>query len=47
MAGALLNQGHIALSAFEPNGIVSTIITQNFDGLHHATGSQTVSQESS
>jgi NAD-dependent SIR2 family protein deacetylase len=42
MTAALPNQGHMALAALEANGIVSTIITQNVDGLHHEAGSQSV-----
>ena len=42
MAGAQPNQGHLALAALETHGFVSTIITQNVDGLHHDAGSQAV-----
>lgn len=42
MAGAHPNVGHRALASLESFGIVSSIITQNVDGLHHAAGSRSV-----
>lgn len=42
MAGARPNRGHAALVALESLGVVSTVISQNVDGLHHAAGSQSV-----
>lgn len=36
------NPAHLALAEMERLGIVSTIITQNIDGLHQAAGSQRV-----
>lgn len=42
MAEARPNQGHVALAKLESRGVVSTVITQNVDGLHHEAGSQSV-----
>lgn len=42
MANATPNAGHNALAKLQFGGIVSTVITQNVDGLHHATGSQSI-----
>lgn len=42
MASARPNRGHTALATLEARGVVSTVITQNVDGLHHAAGSQSV-----
>ena len=42
MGGARPNRGHTALATLEARGVVSTVITQNVDGLHHAAGSQSV-----
>lgn len=42
MGSARPNQGHFALAALQLSGIVSAIITQNVDGLHHEAGSQSV-----
>lgn len=36
------NKGHLILAEWERRGLVSAIITQNVDGLHHAAGSQAV-----
>jgi NAD+-dependent protein deacetylase sirtuin 4 len=36
------NAGHVALARLEAGGIVTGIITQNVDGLHHAAGSRAV-----
>lgn len=42
MGAARPNPGHFALATLQVSGIVSSIITQNVDGLHHAAGSQSV-----
>jgi NAD-dependent SIR2 family protein deacetylase len=42
MSRALPNDGHRALAVLEDAGHVSTLITQNVDGLHHEAGSQNV-----
>lgn len=42
MAAARPNTGHEALARLEARGLVTGIITQNVDGLHHAAGSQEV-----
>ena len=42
MAAARPNDGHVALAKLEASGVVSTVITQNVDGLHHVAGSQSV-----
>ncbi len=36
------NKGHYALAKLEEMGLVSSIITQNVDGLHHVAGSRDV-----
>ncbi len=36
------HRGHIALAKLEEMGLVSSIITQNVDGLHHVAGSKNV-----
>jgi len=36
------NSGHQALAELERDGIVTGVITQNVDGLHHAAGSRNV-----
>ena len=36
------NQAHIALAAMEEKKLVETVITQNVDGLHQASGSKNV-----
>jgi NAD+-dependent protein deacetylase sirtuin 4 len=36
------NAGHFALAALENDGILTGVITQNVDGLHHAAGSRIV-----
>ena len=36
------NRAHIALSELERNGKLSSVITQNIDGLHQAAGSENV-----
>ncbi len=36
------NKGHLILAEWERRGLVSAVITQNVDGLHHAAGSQAV-----
>jgi NAD-dependent SIR2 family protein deacetylase len=41
-ARALPNAGHRAIAALQQAGLVSGIITQNVDGLHHAAGSDQV-----
>ncbi len=33
------NRAHLALAEFERHGTLTTLITQNIDGLHHAAGS--------
>lgn len=38
MAGARPNKGHNAVSALVKRGIVSSVITQNIDGLHQRSG---------
>src|SRR6478735_7472051 len=42
MAKASPNDGHRALAALERDGHVTTLITQNVDGLHHEAGSRHV-----
>jgi len=42
LASAEPNEGHRALAALEGAGIVSSIVTQNVDGLHQAAGSTNV-----
>lgn len=42
MAQARPNGGHRALAALEASGGVSAVITQNVDGLHQRSGSQSV-----
>lgn len=42
MEKAIPNAGHHALAKMQASGIVSTVITQNVDGLHHAAGSPSV-----
>lgn len=42
MASARPNAAHVALAELEHAGIVSGVITQNVDGLHHAAGSSRV-----
>ena len=39
---AVPNTGHRAMATLEQAGVVSTLITQNVDGLHRAAGSRTV-----
>jgi NAD-dependent deacetylase len=41
-AGAQPNDGHRILAAWEADGLVRTVITQNIDGLHQAAGSRQV-----
>ena len=36
------NEGHRALTTLEAAGVVSGVITQNVDGLHHKAGSRSV-----
>lgn len=36
------NRGHIALAELEAMGMLSSIITQNVDGLHHVAGNKNV-----
>src|SRR5512142_1138840 len=36
------NSGHLAIVELERMGILSAVITQNIDGLHHRAGSTTV-----
>ncbi|MEI6127224.1 MAG: NAD-dependent deacylase [Pseudomonadota bacterium] len=36
------NQGHYALAALENMGLLSSIITQNVDGLHHVAGNKNI-----
>lgn len=42
LANARPNAAHVALAELEHAGIVSGVITQNVDGLHHAAGSRRV-----
>lgn len=42
MAHAQPNDGHRAIAALEATGVVTTVITQNVDGLHQAAGSNEV-----
>lgn len=42
VAGARPNPAHDALAALEREGVVSGVITQNVDGLHHRAGSRRV-----
>lgn len=42
MAAARPNAGHIALAALERAGVVTGVVTQNVDRLHHAAGSRRV-----
>jgi NAD-dependent deacetylase len=42
VSGARPNQGHIGLAALESLGKLSSIVTQNVDGLHQAAGSASV-----
>jgi NAD-dependent SIR2 family protein deacetylase len=42
MGQAAPNAGHHALAQLEQHGCVSTVITQNVDGLHHRAGSKSV-----
>jgi NAD-dependent SIR2 family protein deacetylase len=42
MAQARPNDGHRAVAALQAGGVVSTVITQNVDGLHQAAGSEEV-----
>jgi NAD-dependent deacetylase len=42
MLGALPNDAHLALAKLEASGYLSTIITQNIDGLHHRAGNKHV-----
>jgi NAD-dependent SIR2 family protein deacetylase len=40
--GAAPNDGHRAVTALEQQGLLTGIVTQNVDGLHQASGAQTV-----
>lgn len=42
VAAARPNQAHLALAALEQRGILSGLITQNFDGLHQQAGTMRV-----
>lgn len=42
IASASPNSGHLALSKAEEQGKISTLVTQNVDGLHQAAGSKAV-----
>lgn len=42
MSDAQPNRGHIALAQLERAGLISSIITQNIDGLHRRAGSSNV-----
>jgi NAD-dependent SIR2 family protein deacetylase len=42
MGRAVPNVGHTAMAALERSGVVSTLITQNVDGLHRQAGSEAV-----
>ena len=42
IATASPNEGHFALALAEQNGVVTSLITQNVDGLHIAAGSKRV-----
>jgi NAD-dependent deacetylase len=41
-ASILPNPAHVALAQLEVAGLVSGVVTQNIDGLHHAVGSDAV-----
>ena len=41
-ADARPNDGHFAIAELERRGHISTVITQNIDGIHHDAGSATV-----
>jgi NAD-dependent deacetylase sirtuin 4 len=42
LSAAAPNSGHAALAALERAGVVSGLITQNVDGLHHRAGSREI-----
>lgn len=42
IAAAQPNSGHLALAALEQSGYITTVITQNVDGLHQSAGSAAV-----
>jgi NAD+-dependent protein deacetylase sirtuin 4 len=42
VSSAQPNAGHAALALLETGGVLSGVITQNVDGLHHAAGSRRV-----
>lgn len=42
MANATPNTGHLALASLQARGVVSTIVTQNVDGLHQRAGADPV-----
>jgi len=44
ITGAAPNTGHQAVAALEQRGLVTTIITQNVDGLHQAAGAASVTE---
>lgn len=42
IAVAAPNPGHVALASLESEGVLTTVVTQNIDGLHQAAGSKSV-----
>lgn len=42
MKGAKPNKAHLILAQMEKEGLISAIITQNIDNLHHAAGSKNI-----
>jgi NAD-dependent deacetylase len=42
IAAAQPNAGHLALARLEEAGLVSALVTQNIDGLHHKAGSRRI-----
>lgn len=42
IANARPNAGHLAVAALQAQGVITTIVTQNVDGLHQAAGARDV-----